>query len=47
MPTLRMGESLTPFIDHLVKREFVSGPSRYSSIYKRVHNRKPSLQESS
>jgi len=29
MPTLCMGESDTPLIDHLVMREFVSGPPSY------------------
>jgi len=47
MPTLCMGESDTPLIDHLVMREFVSGPPSYRSINKRVRDRKPSLRESS
>ena len=36
-----------PLIDHLVMREFVSGPPSYRSIHKRVHDRKPSLREGS
>jgi len=47
MPTLCMGESDTPLIDHLVMREFVSGPPSYHSIYERVRDRKPSLREGS
>jgi len=42
-----MGESNTPLIDHLVMREFVSGPPSYRSIYGRVRDRKPSLREGS
>jgi len=45
--TLCMGESDTPLIDHLVMREFVSGPPSYRSIHKRVRYRKPSLREGS
>jgi len=43
-----MGESDTPLVDHLVLTEFVSGPPSYSSIHKRVGDRKPShdLRES-
>jgi len=37
----------TPLIDHLVMREFVSGPPSYRSIYERVRDRKPSLREGS
>jgi len=33
MPTLCMGESDTPLSDHLVMREFVSGPPTYRFIY--------------
>ena len=33
MPTLCMGESDTPLIDHLVMREFVSGLPSYRFIY--------------
>ena len=47
MPTLCMGESDTPLIDHLIMREFVSGPPSYRSIYERVRDRKPSLREGS
>jgi len=32
----------TPLIDHLVMREFVSGPPSYRFIYERVRDRKPS-----
>jgi len=46
MPTLRMGESDIPLIDHLVMREFVSGPPIYRCIHKTVRDRKPSLRES-
>jgi len=42
-----MGERDTQFIDHLVTREFVSGPPSYLSIHKRVRDRMPSLRESS
>jgi len=43
-----MGESDTPLVNHLVLTEFVSGPPSYSSIHKRVGDRKPShdLRES-
>ena len=37
----------TPLIDHLVMREFVSGPPIYRSIQQRARDRKPSLKESS
>jgi len=33
----------TPLIDHLVMREFVSGPPSYRFIYERVRDRKPVL----
>ena len=33
MPTMCMGESDTPLIDHLVMREFVSGLPSYRFIY--------------
>ena len=36
MPTLCMGESDTSSIDHLVMREFVSGPPRYHLAIKGV-----------
>jgi len=39
--------SYTPLINHLVMREFVSGPPSYRSIHKRIRDRKPSLKESS
>ena len=42
-----MGESDTPLIDHLVMREFVSGPPSYRFIYERVRDRKPSLRKGS
>jgi len=42
-----MGESDTPLIDHLVKREFVSGLPSYRFIYERVRDRKPSLRKGS
>ena len=47
MPTLCMGESDTPLIDHLVMREFVSGPPSYCFIYERVRDRKTSLRKGS
>ena len=37
----------TPLIDHLVMREFVSGPPSYRFIYERVRDRKPSLGKGS
>ena len=37
----------TPIIDHLVMREFVSGPPSYRSIYERDRDRKPSLRKGS
>jgi len=37
----------TPLIDHLVMREFVSGPPSYRFIYERVRDRKPSLRKGS
>ena len=37
----------TPLIDHLVMREFVSGPPSYPFIYERVRDRKPSLRKGS
>jgi len=37
----------TPLIDHLVMREFVSGPPSYRFIYERVRDRKPSLRTGS
>ena len=37
------GESDTPLIDHLVMREFVSGPPSYRFIYERVRDRKPRI----
>ena len=37
----------TPLIDHLVMREFVSGPPSYRFIYERVRERKPSLRKGS
>ena len=37
----------TPLIDHLVMREFVSGPPSYCFIYERVRDRKPSLRKGS
>ena len=37
----------TPLIDHLVMREFVSGPPSYRFIYERVRDRKPSLRKDS
>ena len=33
----------TPLIDHLVMREFVSGPPSYRSIYERVVTESPVL----
>ena len=36
-----------PLIDHLVMREFVSGPPSYRFIYERVRDRKPSLRKGS
>ena len=36
MPTLCMGESDISSIDHLVMREFVSGPPRYHLVIKGV-----------
>ena len=44
---MRMGESDTSLIDHLVLRKFVSGPPICRSIHKRVRDRKPSLKGSS
>jgi len=41
------GTSDTPLIDHLVMREFVSGPPSYLFIYERVRDRKPSLRKGS
>jgi len=40
-------ESDTLLFDHLVMREFVSGPPSYRSIHKKVGDRKVSLRESS
>ena len=37
----------TPLIDHVVMREFVSGPPSYRFIYERVRDRKPSLRKGS
>ena len=37
----------TPLIDHLVLREFVSGPPSYRFIYERVRDRNPSLRKGS
>jgi len=42
-----MGKSDTPLIDHLVMREFVSGPPSYRSIHRRVCDKTPSLRKSS
>ena len=42
-----MRESDTPLIDHLVMREFVSGPPSYRFIYEGVCERKPSLRTGS
>ena len=39
----RLGRVKSPLIDHLVMREFVSGPPSCCSIHKRVRDRKPSL----
>jgi len=44
---IRLDGSDTPLIDHLVMREFVSGPPSYCSIHMNVCVRKPSLEESS
>ena len=45
--TICFENSDTPLIDHLVMREFVSGPPNYCFIYERVRDRKPSLREGS
>ena len=44
---IRLLLSDTPLIDHLVMREFVSGPPSYRFIYERVRDRKPSLRTGS
>ena len=43
----RIKDSDTPLIDHLVMREFVSGPPSYRFIDERVRDRKPSLRKGS
>jgi hypothetical protein len=47
MPTLRMGESDTSPIDHLVMKEFVSGPPRYHLAVKGVREHFVVLEQSS
>ena len=47
MPALCMGESDTSCIDHLVMREFVSGPPRYNLVIKGICEQFVVLEQSS
>ena len=47
MPTLCMGESYISSIDHLVMKEFVSGPPRYHLAIKGVREQLVVLEQSS